>query len=390
MVIKRIGVALFWLLVLALLALFFVVPGPMISTAARVGDGILFAEIDGRDAVIIAYDDDGFSGIGIVAPAHQDGRIAAFDLDTGETIWNRGLDGELGSLTRMIAAGEKYAYLETTFGFRVVSLADGSTVATEEDIPGLGDYDMTAQFAFNPSQNAILFSVEEDVVRAIELDTLDVVDVDPRTRDTWVCVLTWNEQSYSGTDDDAVAVSQISRDGLTLGFGVTSGSAPGTPGKRLSRLNDDGSGRTVGSETFVDPGFVAQSVLVEPLPRACPDAQSDQDVFPDGQARTRPLGTDAGYAVISHQQNAQTEARQLTVVDTDSGEVLGSNPAEDELIDAATAPSGQSVVIVDRFLPGVLPNLSTTPVTSTLLLIAEDGSMREVVLAPHGWFGLPW
>lgn len=38
----------------------------------------------------------------------------------------------------------------------------------------------------------------------------------------------------------------------------------------------------------------------------------------------------------------------------------------------------------------VLPNWSTTPVTSTLLLISADGAMREIVLAPHGWLGLPW
>jgi len=390
MVMKRIALTLGVLLVLAFVAVFFVVPGPMISTAARTGEGMLFAEIDGRDAVVIAYDDSGFTGVGLFVGGGQDGRIAAFDLDTGEAIWDRGL-GESVAQTRMIAAGEKFAYLQTSSGFRVFALADGSTVANEEDIPGLGDFDwLTTRFAFSPSQNAILFSAEEDVVKAIPLDTVEVVEVDAAVHDQWVCVLTWNGVSYAESDAEAVLVKQLPTGGEVLGFGVPSGSPPGTPGKRLARLNDDGSGVSVGPETFVEPGFVAQSVLNEPQPGACSSNASDRDVFPDGRAQAQPLGADAGFAVIAHAQNARTEDQQITIVDAASGDVLGSNPAEGGLVDAATGPSGQSVVIVDRFLPGALPSWGTTPVTSTLLLVATDGSMREIVLAPHGWFGLPW
>jgi len=339
---KRIGIGLGWLLTASFVALFFVVPGLMISTAARTGQGILFAEIDGRDTVIITYDDDGFSGLGFFAPSGHGGRIAALDLDTAEMIWNRGLDGEPGSLTRMVAAGDEYAYLETTFGFCVIALADGAVVATENDIPGLGEVDgLRTTFAFSRAE-------------------------------------------------EAVAVERIPADGDVLGFEVPSGSPPGTPGKRLIRLNPGGSGMTVGTETFVNPGFVAQSVFMEPELLACPQAQWDDDVFPDGRVLAEPLGAEAGYAVIDHSQSARTGDRQITVVDAVSGEVLGSNPAEGGLVDAATAPSGQAVVIVDRFLPGVLPNWTTTPVTSTLLLVSPEGSMQEVVLAPHGWLGLPW
>ncbi|MGO2684007.1 MAG: PA2928 family protein [Microbacterium sp.] len=388
---KRIGIGVVLLLVAAFVAVFFIVPGPMISTAARVGQGLLFAQIDGRDAVIIAYDDNGFSGVGFLSPWHHDGRIAAFDLDTGETIWEHGLDGEGASLTRMIAAGEKYAYLETTFGLRVIALADGSTVATEADIPGLGEFDgLTTTFAFSRSEGAIMVNPEEGVVRKIVLDTLEAVDVDARTYETWECVLAWTGHGYAESDDEAVTVDRMPADREVLGFGVPSGSPPGTPGKRLTRLNDDGSGVSLGAETFVSPGFVAQSVLVEPIPLGCGDAQWDDDVFPDGKAVAEPLGTRGGYAVVDHARNARTDDRQITVVDAVSGEVLGSNPAEGGLVDAATAPSGQAVVIVDRFLPGVLPSWGTTPVTSTLLFIAADGSMREIVLAPHGWLGLPW
>lgn len=28
--------------------------------------------------------------------------------------------------------------------------------------------------------------------------------------------------------------------------------------------------------------------------------------------------------------------------------------------------------------------------TSIVVLSAEDGTMPEIVLAKHGWFGLPW
>lgn len=390
-VLGRIGFALVWLLAAAFVAAFFVVPGPMISTAARTGQGMLFAEIDGRDAVIIAYDDDGYSGLSFFAPWNHGGRIAAFDLDTGETIWDEHVGDDPAFLSRMVAAGEKYAYFETTFGFRVISVMDGSTVATENDIAGLGDIDsLTTSFAFSPSSGAIMVNAEEGAVRKIALDTLEAVDVDARIEDTWSCVLARNGHGYVQSDAEAVTVDRMPVDGEVLGFGVPSGSPPGTPGKRLTRLDDDGSGTSVGGETFVAPGFIAQAVLVEPKPRACPHAQWNDDVFPDGRTVAEPLGAGAGYAVIDHAQSARTDDRQITVVDAAGGEVLASHPAEGGLVDAAMAPSGQAVVIVNRFLPGVLPSWITTPVTSTLLIIAPNGSMREIVLAPHGWLGLPW
>lgn len=377
------------LVVVAFIAVFFVIPGPMISTAARPGQGMLFTEIDGRDAVIIAYDDNGFAGLASFLSSGP--RIVALDLDTGETIWNRGLDDELAFLTRMLAAGDEYGYIETMSGLRVFALADGSTVATDEDIPGLGDIDtLTTTFAFSPAQNAVMVNPKEGVVRKIVLDTLEAVDVDARTSDTWSCVLEWSGHGYAESDGEAVLVDRMPDGDEVLGFGVASGSAPGTPGKRLTRLNDDGSGLSVGGESFVDPGFVAQSHLVEPAPQACPDAQWDDEVFPDGHAVSRPLGEDAGFAVVDHAQSARTDDRQISVVDTADGKMLASSPAENGMLDAATAPTGQSVVVTDRFLPGILPSWGTTPVTSTVLLISPKGSMREIVLAPHGWLGLPW
>lgn len=379
------------LFALAFIAVFFVIPGPMISTAARTGQGMLFAEIDGRDAVVIAYDDNGFAGIGFFASAGHDARIAAFDLDTGETIWNRSLDEGPAFLTRMIAGGTEYGYLETTAGLQVIALADGSTVAADEGIPGLGEVDaLRTVFAFSPSQNAIMVHPEEGVIRKIVLDTREAVDVDARTHDTWSCVLEWSGHGYAESDSEAVLVDRMPVGGDVLGFGVASGSPPGTPGKRLTRLNDDGSGRSVGGESFVDPGFVAQSHLSEPAPQACPDAQWDDEVFPDGHTVTRPLGEGAGFAVIDHAQSARTDERRISIVDAVDGTLLASSPAENGMFDAATAPSGQSVVVTDRFLPGILPSWGTTPVTSTVLIISTEGALREIVLAPHGWLGLPW
>lgn len=322
------------IVVLTFIAVFFVVPGPMISTAARTGEGMLFIEIDERDAVIIAYDDDAYAGPGTFTAAHEDGRIV--------------------------------------------------------DITGLGDLDsLTSEFVFSPARNAIMVNPEEGVVREIVLDTLVAINADASTHDTWSCVLEWNGAAHSAGDAEAVTVDQLPVDGDILGFGVPSGSPPGTPGKRLNRLNPDGLGVSVGAETFVAPGFVAQPLSLEPATRACQKTDWERDVFPDGRTRTEPLGASSGYAVVDYAQRARTDDRQITVVDAGTGEVLGSNAAEGGMVDAATAPSGQAVV-VDRFLPGALPNWSTTPVTSTLFFISSEGSMREIVLAPHGWLGLPW
>lgn len=384
--VKKVGFGLVGLVALAFIAVFFVIPGPVISTASSTGAGMLFVEIDGRDAVIIAYDDDGASWR---VPDH--GNIAAFDLETGETIWDRGLDDADAFYTRLLAAGEEYAYLDTTFGFRVISIADGSPVASEQDIPGLGEYaSRTMRFTFSPSQHAILFSADTDGVKAIKIDTLEAVDADATTEQTWICVLAQLGHGFADSEIEAVTVSRMHAGGQLLGFAAPSGRPPGTPTRQLVSLDEDGRERAVGDGGFVEPGFVAQSVLNEPVPRTCTSTGPSYDAFPDLRSTPQPLGTDAGYAVILHAQSARTQAEQITVVDATSGDVLGSNPAEHGLVDAATAPSGQAVVIVDRFLPGVLPPIGATPTAATVLIIAEDGSMQEIVLAPHGWFGLPW
>ncbi|MDQ0615469.1 hypothetical protein QF046_003110 [Microbacterium sp. W4I4] len=377
------------LAVVAFVAVFAVVPGPLINTAARVGPGLAFAQVDGRDVVIFAYVDSGYSGLPFFLPGALDTRVAAIDVDTGASVWDRSLgNGSMEATT--LAAGRDYAYLLDSFELTVVDLEDGSVIARSGDIDGLEDLDVfQSEIFYSDSRRAIMLRPDDGRVRAIAIDSLTAVVVDDRTRSTWECVLDRMGHAYFSAVPDPVLSERTHTDAGELGFGVPAGSAPGTPGERLSRPGADGSPSTVGTEAFVAPGFVAESTHNEPLAGACPDAAWADDVFPEGESRAVALGTDSGYAVIEHDASARDDARAISVVDAVDGALLGTNPAEGGTTHARRGPDGGSVLIVDRYLPGVLPSLSV-PVTSVVLLVSPEGSMREVVIAKHGWFGMPW
>ena len=112
-------------------------------------------------------------------------------------------------------------------------------------------------------------------------------------------------------------------------------------------------------------------------------------MFPDDESSPVALGSDSGFVVIEHDINARDDDRAISAVDTASGEMLSANVADWGVTNARNAPDGGAVVVVQRFISGALPSLNVA-VTATVVLIASDGSMQEIVLAKHGWFGLPW
>lgn len=375
------------LVVIAFVAVFFVVPGPVIHTAARVGPGIAFSTVDGRDVVVISYTDDAYAGL--ASFGGNDARVTAIDLATGETVWERGID-DTASAPTVLAAGDEYAYLLDFSELYVIDLADGSSVAHSEDIAGLEDFDFfPAEIIYSRQQNAIMLGSGESPVLEIALDTLEAVESDKTTVGTWSCVLDWRGHTYSYDMPEPVLVNSTSIEGGTLGFGLPTGAAPGTPGKRLSLVGAKGSSIAVGPETFVNGQFVAESVRNEPRPGACGTARSKRNVFPVDETVPAPVGISSGFAVVEHDVSARDGDRAISAVDTATGELLDSNTAEWGVTHARNIPSGGGAVVVDRFLTGVLPSL-TVPVTSVVVLIADDGTMQEIVLAKHGWFGLPW
>lgn len=375
------------LVVIAFIAVFFVVPGPMIHTAARVAPGMAFATIDDRDVVVISYTDDAYAGLGSIGT--QGAHVTAIDLGTGETVWDRRIDTG-GSAPTVLAAGDEFAYLLDFADLYVISLFDGSVVTHGEDITGLEGFDFfPAEIIYSPQQNAIMLGSGEGPVLEIVLDTLEAVEADESTSGTWSCVLDWSGYAYFYDTPEPVLLDWMPIDDGTLGFGVPTGAAPGTPGKRLSFSDGKGSSVAVGPETFVDGQFVAESVMNEPRPGACETATWERDVFPDDETTPVPIGSASGFVILEHDVSARDGDRAISIVDSERGELLGSNAAEWGVTHARNAPGGGAAVIVDRFLPGVLPAL-TVPVTSVVVLIAEDGTMQEIILAKHGWFGLPW
>ena len=170
------GKAAAWIGMTAFVAVLFVVPGPMISTAAEVGPGIAFAEVDGRDVAIVSYADHGYGGLSFFLPWQHDGRVIAIDLANGETVWDRGIADTVGALT-VLAAGEKYVYLLESTELSVIDLEDGSVIARAADISGLENFEVfQAEIIHSPQRGAIMLRPED--VYLLESTELSVIDLE--------------------------------------------------------------------------------------------------------------------------------------------------------------------------------------------------------------------
>ena len=373
----RISTILVSLLLLGTLGVLFVIPTPMfINTNANADAGIVIAERDGRETAITVYNDHGANLLaGLFGNQSGGVRITAIDIETGDTVWDERIhevNGSDGFLTdrRLVAANDRYVFLSTTFTMYVFSVDDGSVVATDEDIPELDEATgPLSRMLYRDGTEEILFMDEDhEVLRVLDLQSLDVHDADAETAATWSCVLDWTGQNY----DDAVTT-----DAWSLVWNIDGDvDGAGLPG---------------------DATLLGRIVREEPLPDACADAVWDEDVFPEPETADEmfaALGLEGPHR-LALMDSAEGSAA-FAVIDASSGEVRGRlSPSgaaspNGRIMSAAESVSGAFAVISDRDLTGIAPAVGTDAASSVVHVMNADGEIHETILGRHGWFGLPW
>lgn len=371
------------LLVLLTISTSLILPGPVIGTSASIGEELAFARVDGRDVVVLAYDDAGFGGLA----GDGDARVTAIDLDRGETVWDEPLpDGRREPA--VIAAGRRYTYVRHADGLDIVSLADGAVVAEAEDIEGLGEqrYDgfrLDRPYRYDRVRNTIVLLTRDHEVRAIPVDRTAAVPADPDLADTWSCLLEEDDEP-AGTGFDQ-RIPEVTRpDGVTVVLRRPDDLPAGLPLARLYTVGPDGRGDELSATDFVEGGFLAAVTPADPSRGGCRDREWHEDLYPGHHSHA---GTPSGHAVVVSRTDLNAETTTLTVVDLDSGEHTAGARLDDRVHRALPAPSGQLVITARTVLEGPLRVPAITSATDVVYIVDQRGGLRRVVVGEHGWFG---
>ncbi|RIQ29615.1 hypothetical protein DY240_08140 [Jiangella rhizosphaerae] len=377
------GAAAMALLLASVIAACFVVPGPVIRTSATVGERVAFATVDGRQVVVVAYED---YGPRMPLPPRGSG-VMAIDLATGATVWDEELP-DFAPGPQVIAAGDTYAYVQHAWGLVIVALEDGSVVAADEEIDGLGDEVPQGRwdnYVYDPRREAILFITEEGEVEQIPLDETAAAGVDQATHDTWWCQLGFEGGALPVTFD----VTREVAEGGAVGLAPPDGAPAGLPIRRLYARGDGGGRRELAPADFYAAGLVQEVVPALPPERSCAGAEWPYRVLDHGEeSRATTAGLSAGHVVVQSAIGPNDDDQLLTVVDVESGEITATVEAAGGFHAAATAPSGQVVILAEGRWNGPFGTPGGPSPTDLVVIVAEDGTTHELMVAEKGWFGL--
>ncbi|MGC7096838.1 PA2928 family protein [Amycolatopsis lurida] len=308
--------------------------------------GVAFAEVDGRDVVLLPYERSGGRGMfQLMARDMFQVRLAAADPASGEVLWDTQLSDELVWEASVLAAGQRYAYVATDAGLMIVDLADGSVEAQGEEVQGLGTAFVTARgaYAHDPENNRILALTTAGTVKAIELDQTSAAAVDEETASAWGERL--SAKSTSGIPPKAT--------------GSEAGLLPSSAEQVV--LEDVGIG-DLGSVLFRGPEDGRKLQISQ---TAFPGARL---VIADGTA----AGAATGHVLVQHQRSVNdTAGYTLSLVSLATGQVTGSLPVDSTVEGAVVGPDGTTAVATrDEF---VLAN--------------GDGSLTHLDVGETDFFG---
>lgn len=347
------------------------------------------------DVALVAYEQMGPRGMWqMMASQFALDHVSAFAVDSGDLLWDARLGSSETYDTRVIGAGEKYAYVSSADGLRILSLENGAMVAGPTDIDGL-DNPMAEPWAygFDAARGLIVAIDTGDDIYEIPLDSATAELADDETMAEWLPILGDDFRFADFADSTADTA-------LTREDGAVSVSENG-----IAVLGDDGEWQTVSQEHFEAPELVidassrereivandgqvpfwmvptlcnyVEGCTLDDLPKAVIDA-----VLEGGGYSTHIEGftaTGSGYVVVEDEgPDDGDESRTLVTIDLESGSVVSRLDIPFEVRGGATGSSGASIVVGDE---------SFDWGSSSIVLIGSDGTAITVKYGRFGFFG---
>lgn len=181
-------------------------PSNMIATGV-VGD---------RHVAVVAYETDTFPHIDLfrIGSIGYSVQAQAFDLDTGEPLWDTMLSNDHPSIgAEALAVGGDHAYVRTDQGLVILDAESGRIVARGDEITGLGENAVASRNAYVWDDRAeqIVLLDDEGGLHAIPLGSDTARPAAPDVAERWraelnaqdAVRLTYSESTWNATRDRA-------------------------------------------------------------------------------------------------------------------------------------------------------------------------------------------
>lgn len=343
-------------------------------------EGTAFATVDGESVVLVPY-----SRVGRVEPWSDvfQLRMAAVAVESGETVWDEQLSDDLSRESRVLVAGEKYAYLVSGKGLMIVAVADGELVAEGSDIAGLRDRHLAAwqAYAFDPAAGSIVALDRDGGINAIALDERAARPAPKPLADAWRGTLTdhpFAPTAMTNEDEALVAPDKAARLGSPQGRQYTGVSKAAS--LRIDTLA--GQYRPLNDQVFHDASIlIDETVVIGDLPGGIRPARDwgrrTANSIDDGTGTVAGLAAD--LILVRHKTSDDDPGYTVTVLSLKTGEVLDTVASQGRVGAAVCAPDGTVV----------FPSQSgdTFPQYDRITVVDPTGKARVIEIGDGGPFG---
>ena len=165
----------------------------------------------GRHVAVVAYETDTFPHVDLfrIGSIGYSVQATAFDLDTGERLWDTMLSRDYPSIgAEALAVGGDYAYVRTDQGLVILDAATGRIVSRGDRVAGLGAAYVASRtsYAYDPQTRQVVLRDREGAVLGVPVGSDTAKPVSPAVADRWDEELVASEPDpflYSQTLDGA-------------------------------------------------------------------------------------------------------------------------------------------------------------------------------------------
>ncbi|WP_223622269.1 PA2928 family protein [Microbacterium sp. EST19A] len=352
--------------------------------------GSAIVSIDEQDVAVVVYADT--SRPGMFEPLFQT-RATAIRLTDGKALWDQRLNEDLANEAIALAGDSSRVYVGTDDGLVILDAATGAIEAQGTGIAGLGaDAVLSASaYGYDSEANAVVALAATGGFVQIPLGSLEAQPADAAVASRWQGTLSASAFLDTSTLTRLVDTA-IAPDGTTFAIEPVS-EAVGRDALVISSPD-----RTTVSRTdLVDAEILPASGLEPQLGLMLDSGQFLEGDFTGidaddiealleaasrmtGETVLAPAASGSGFLLVQHRESVNADRTLLSSVEIATGRLVDTVEMQTDAVRAMTGPSGTTAVIAaapDSWFP------------NTLLVLEEDGALREVAVGVVPWWVAP-
>ncbi len=204
-----------WIPVIVVAAVLGLIAGFIAMIAATHGPArsepagtIATAQVDGREIAVVVYKADTFGHLDLfrIESIGFSTQAEAFDLDTGERVWDTLLFAEFGGTeAEVLGMGSQHVYIRSAEGLLILDAITGEVIARDAEIDGLGEDYIAAIDAYvwdDVTRSVVLLDANGRVL-SIPADGVSAADAPADVAERWRGELNTGAETGSVFSHDA-------------------------------------------------------------------------------------------------------------------------------------------------------------------------------------------